>query len=404
MGSVTHQRNFNRRSFTAIAAGVPALSSLDPDADEFSFGTNGIHTCYVSDGIGEDKELIIKGPGFGVKPGAAAPIRLFEPSKQRGWSPLGRRPDPEDVPPDTSYVSTPRVGDSGECIRAPLDGGGPIGLLGEVLLDEDMESRDELLGRRIFTAWRWRTDRSGVDVNEDQFNNGPEDPPRVGNIKLFRFWENEGGGGAANIYVGYGGGTTTPDDPNDLQPITPGMTMEHYPGSTDSRMRLDPDNNFDWDTMLNQWGFDEFEILNSTGTDVPDGNFAWIRNGRRHTSDGASGSEGQLILNTVNTFASARPLLRFAPFQFQFTHSPGYYVYVDTYYADDSDYRVYLSEQSVWNDTTIHKQELQIPVRWVDNSIHVRVRRGELDNFTGKYLYVVRDGTAVNTDGMLINV
>jgi hypothetical protein len=79
----------------------------------------------------------------------------------------------------------------------------------------------------------------------------------------------------------------------------------------------------------------------------------------------------------------------------------GSYSY-DDIYVDFTRARVEISLEPLWSATK--KKEVQIPVRWTDTSIELRINAGEFTSGTSAYLYVVDSSATANEQGFPITI
>jgi len=84
----------------------------------------------------------------------------------------------------------------------------------------------------------------------------------------------------------------------------------------------------------------------------------------------------------------------------QGTPTPCMWWYWDEIYIDTTRARVEIGDASTWSACT--HREVQIPSAWASNSVTVTLNQGSLDQFEGKYLYVVDSTGAINASGRLL--
>ena len=125
----------------------------------------------------------------------------------------------------------------------------------------------------------------------------------------------------------------------------------------------------------------------------------WWIDGRRIRTTKQSG--GYLLPNPEDVHKLG--MISFMGYMYNGKDIP-FYIRTDDFYLDFTQARVEISDSSIWDDTQATHKEIQLPLKWTDSSITIRVNRGAFQDSQSLYLYVIKeDGTPVNNEGIALS-
>ena len=149
----------------------------------------------------------------------------------------------------------------------------------------------------------------------------------------------------------------------------------------------DYDTTFDMSNYnVKKWRNETGLVLNSSSPSSYDAGFNLIINGKQRDTRAGVRSHND----------GSNPLIwdHFKPIGFSnYWYQPlGKTFNYDFIYLDNSWCRILISDMAVFDESSEHDQETQIPMVWSDTSVQVSVRYGALTgDVTGKYLWIVTD-------------
>lgn len=344
-------------SVAAMAVGCSSTPSgidatPDPNASCASFSADPGFTC--SGSLGEGDTVAVAHPdAFGQKPNGAAALYIWDFSL--GSATISQARIAKPAPGYGELVSDPVAPGSTKAWRHTVDhnfhedtyrSGLEIGvpdLFVYARMYFNFDGHEAFAARETYTGKSCATDAEGC-----------------WNQKGWRFWHEF----THDWLIGYGD-----DDPAGNPRWGFGLQDDRPTSGTTYNGNMYP----------RSWHTQSVMVHQSSAINVAD---AWSQvtfNGRGvRTSDRLSRSS-----------AFPEPLTRLYWFQVErtgWTASDGRFYSYDIVYIDDSFCRIVMTDQSVWDETAEHREEIQIPVDWNADRVTFRVRRP----FPGAYLWVVR--------------